>query len=188
MHMQTLTSKMGKQHLKGKSIPSYAVPMSPNEESKRSGIKGPVKKKVPAGSSLGDIFRAQLNSPDFSGVVDLSSSSLNDSNVNQVLLLIKKYASTSQYNVKGINLSKNRFTDMGAIQICKQVSETQVQTLNLAKNKLTERCVESLIAALKSSKYLKVLNVGENSDLVNNKAAKNRLKNGLAIKRIQALL
>jgi len=73
---------------------------------------------------------------------------------------------------------------MGAIQICKQVSETQVQTLNLAKNKLTERCVESLIAALKSSKYLKVLNVGENSDLVNNKAAKNRLKNGLAIKRI----
>eukprot|EP00356_Strombidium_inclinatum_P004296 CAMPEP_0170506946 /NCGR_PEP_ID=MMETSP0208-20121228/56998_1 /TAXON_ID=197538 /ORGANISM="Strombidium inclinatum, Strain S3" /LENGTH=91 /DNA_ID=CAMNT_0010788829 /DNA_START=2897 /DNA_END=3172 /DNA_ORIENTATION=- len=80
--LHTLSSKMGRLNPpKGKS----QVPGSRPEEGKISLVgraSGGLNLKKKGSVSLGDIVKSQVQARDFKGTVDLSNTSLNDTNVN----------------------------------------------------------------------------------------------------------
>ena len=85
-----------------------------------------------------------------------------------------------------MDLSDNRIGDDGAVNLMKVVCDTQLFSLSLSKNALTDKCADPIVQALKTSKNLRLL------DLLNNKISsrisKNKLKNHLGAKKIDVLI
>ena len=97
---------------------------------------------------------------------------------------MKKYGNNG--SLKYLDLSDNRISDDGAVNLMKVVCDTQLFSLSLSKNALTDKCADPIVQALKPSKNLRLL------DLLNNKISsrlsKNKLKNHLGAKKIDVLI
>ena len=74
-----------------------------------------------------------------------------------------------------MDLSNNKITDNGIVNICKAVNETQIERLVISSNKLTEKCTETIPGILMRNKFLKTLMMQDNS--INNRVAKNKFIN-----------
>jgi Leucine Rich repeat len=85
------------------------------------------------------------------GDLDISSKNLSDMHANEIAKCIKMYSG----HVKKLNLSKNRISDEGFIHIVKALCESGIEILNMSGNKLTEKCIESVVGSLKTHKVLK---------------------------------
>lgn len=85
-------------------------------------------------------------------------------------------------NLKGchfrnLNLARNRFTDESIGQIVRALCETQIETVDLQGNKLTEKSVDVIVGILKTNKCLKLLDLSNNG--IGSRLMKNKLKNAL---------
>ena len=76
-----------------------------------------------------------------------------------------------------LNLSNNKISDESALQLCKALADTQIEQLDLSKNKLTDQCAEPIAQTLKTNKHLKSLNLTDNG--IASRVSKNKLTNGL---------
>lgn len=99
---------------------------------------------------------------------------LSDMHVNELAKCIK----TGSGHVKFLNLSKNRLGDEGINHIMKALCESQIEAVNLSGNKLTEKCVETMVGILKTNKNLKYIDLTGNG--IQSRLMKNKLKNSLA--------
>lgn len=79
--------------------------------------------------------------------------------------------------MRELDLSNNKITDSGVQHLAKAICECHVESLNLANNKINEKCMEQLSAVLKFAKQLKQLNLEGNG--ITNRVSKNKLKNSL---------
>ena len=70
---------------------------------------------------------------------------------NDLAKCIKTHSSL----VKSLNLSKNRISDEGFVHIIKAICESGIEVLDLSHNKITEKCIESVVGSLKTHKILK---------------------------------
>jgi Ran GTPase-activating protein (RanGAP) involved in mRNA processing and transport len=59
----------------------------------------------------------------------------------------------------------------------KALCDSSIEQVNLQNNKLTEKCVESIVGVLKTNKSLKSLDLQGNA--IASRLMKNKLKNGL---------
>lgn len=104
--------------------------------------------------------------------VDLKAKNVSDTHINELAKTLK-----SNPLVRYIDLSSNKITDDGVQHLAKAICETQVESLNLASNKLTEKCTEPLAAILRTNKNLKVLDLQNNN--INNRVFRNKIRNSL---------
>lgn len=74
----------------------------------------------------------------------------------QICKMLKTQAKTG---VDNLDLSKNKITDAGFIEICKALSETQVSRFVISNNKISEKCIITVSGTLMRNKHLKVLNM-----------------------------
>jgi hypothetical protein len=72
---------------------------------------------------------------------------------------IAKCIKNNSGHIKSLNLSKNRISDDGVIQIVKAICDSQIEMLSLSTNKITEKVVESIVGCLKTNKNLKVIDL-----------------------------
>lgn len=80
---------------------------------------------------------------------------LSDMHVNELAKCIK----CNSGHIKSLNLSKNRITDEGINHIIKALCESQIEFVNIQGNKLSEKCVETMVGILKTNKNLKFLDL-----------------------------
>lgn len=57
--------------------------------------------------------------------------------------------------VRSLQLSNNKMSDEGVLHILKAVAMSNVEVLSLANNRISEKCAESIVYTLKTSKNLK---------------------------------
>jgi len=119
-------------------------------------------------SGISHAFKTQV----VDGELNLASRNMGDSAINEIINGIK-----TTEGLKSVDLSGNKITDEGIADLAKAVCESNVEELDLANNKLTEKCVDTLVAILKTKKTLKVLNLEGNG--ITNRVAKNKLLNTL---------
>lgn len=150
----------------GKPPEAPQAAMAPKAQKPPTLTRSPVKKKV----SIPDSFRQQA----LGGEVDLSSKNLSDAHSNQLVNLIKQHAATG---VRSLDLSGNKISDAGVMDIVRAICESQIEQVSLARNKLTEKSAEPIAQTLKSNKHLKSLDLSEN--LITSRVAKNKLVNSL---------
>ena len=81
-------------------------------------------------------------------------------------------------------LSNNKIADESALQLCRALADTQIESLDLSKNKLTDLCAEPIAQTLKTNKNLKHLNLTDNG--IASRVSKNKLTNGL--KKIEVIV
>ena len=67
----------------------------------------------------------------------------------------------------------------------KALNETKIEKLIMQNNKLSDKCVETIVVTLRPNKSLKVLNFGGGQIITRN--SQNKLKNGLAKQKIEVL-
>ena len=101
-------------------------------------------------------------------------SGLNDNHSSQLCQLLKQYA---KEDVENLDLSDNKFTDTGILNICKALADTQITRLVISNNKLTEKCCEPVTGVLMRNKHLSILNMQDNQ--ITSRVAKNKLINAL---------
>ena len=89
-----------------------------------------------------------------------SPTDISEIHINQITQLIRQHKGDK--NLKALDLSSNRITDEGFISLCKSVCDSNIQSFNVADNKLAEKCAEAVVHALKTSKCLKVLDLSGN--------------------------
>lgn len=75
-------------------------------------------------------------------------------------------------------------TDEGVLHILKAIAMSTVEVLNLANNKISEKCAENISYTLKTSKSLRQLDLQGNG--FTSRLMKNKLKNSLT--QIEVLL
>lgn len=102
----------------------------------------------------------------------MKGKNLGDSHANEIVRSLK-----AQSILKSLDLGSNKFTDDGVQLIAKAVHETEIQTLILSNNKLTDKCTETLAAIFRTNKHLKLLDLQGNN--ITNRVARNKLKNSL---------
>lgn len=90
---------------------------------------------------------------------------------------LAKCIKSSAGQVKFLDLSKNKIGDEGINLIMKALCESRVEAINLSENKLTEKCVETLVGILKNNKFLKLIDLSGNA--ITSRPMKNKLKNSL---------
>lgn len=90
---------------------------------------------------------------------------------------LAKCIRTQSGPIKQLNLSKNRISDEGINHIIKALCDSQIESVNLQGNKLSEKCVEGIVGSLKTNKTLKVLDLSNNG--IGSRLMKNKLKNAL---------
>jgi Ran GTPase-activating protein (RanGAP) involved in mRNA processing and transport len=76
-----------------------------------------------------------------------------------------------------LNLSKNRISDEGFVHIVKALCDSGIEVLDMSSNKITEKCIESVVGSLKTHKVLKQLDLQDNG--LSGRVVKNKLKNAL---------
>ena len=54
-----------------------------------------------------------------------------------------------------LDLSNNKITDSGVEHLAKGICESNVESLNLAHNKISDKCMEQLAAVLRFAKGLR---------------------------------
>ena len=92
---------------------------------------------------------------------------------NNIASLIKSHGT----KIKSLDLSGNKISDEGIMALIKALCDSQIEIVSFAKNKLTDASSEQIAQTLKSSKYLKYLDLSENQ--IVNRVSKNKLKNSL---------
>lgn len=90
---------------------------------------------------------------------------------------LAKCIKSSGGQVKFLDLSKNKIGDEGINLIMKALCESKIEAINLAENKLSEKCVENLVGILKNNKHLKYIDLSGNA--INSRPMKNKVKNSL---------
>jgi len=60
-----------------------------------------------------------------------------------------------------LDISGNRLTDNGMVNVLKAVNDTQISRLVLSGNRLSEKCVEPLIGILSHNKHLETVYMQE---------------------------
>ena len=86
--------------------------------------------------------------------------------------------------LRAVNLSKNRITDEGLNILAKAICESQLEKVDLSSNKITEKCIDSIVGTLKTNKVLKLLDLQNNN--ITSRVVKNKLK--FALPSIDVLL
>jgi hypothetical protein len=72
--------------------------------------------------------------------------------------------SGNPYKAKEIKLTKTNLNDESAFFILKSLEmNTNVLTLNIAKNHLTDRCIEGVVSLLSKNKILKTIYLSNNN-------------------------
>ena len=61
--------------------------------------------------------------------------------------------------IKHLDMSKNRIGDEGIVLIVKALCESQIESVNLQANKISEKCVETIVGCLKTNKTLKMIDL-----------------------------
>ena len=79
--------------------------------------------------------------------------------------------------VTNLDLSGNKLTDNGIVNVLKAICETKIERLVISSNKLTEKCTEQITGILSRAKHLKTLMMQDNA--ITNRVAKNKLINSL---------
>ena len=132
---------------------------------------GPQTGRVKQGSkesAISKAFRTEITE----GYLNLSSRGIGDQQINEI---------NRNLNICGymheIDLSGNKITDSGVQHLAKAIVTSQVESLNLSNNKISEKCIEPLAAILRLAKGLKKLNLEGNG--ITNRVSKNKLKNSL---------
>ena len=87
--------------------------------------------------------------------------------------------------MKSLNLSNNRLSDKSMGDLMKAINDTKIEKLILQSNKLTDKCVETIVVALRPNKSLKVLNLGAGQ--ISTRNSQNKLKNGLLKQKIEVI-
>jgi Ran GTPase-activating protein (RanGAP) involved in mRNA processing and transport len=72
---------------------------------------------------------------------------------------IAKAIKLSSHHIRVLNLSKNRITDDGFVPIVKALCESGIEQMNLSGNKISEKCIDTIVGSLKTNKTLKVLDL-----------------------------
>lgn len=97
------------------------------------------KKEKPAAAkgkpkfNLAESFKTQA----LIGDIDLSGRGLTDNHCHQICTLLKQHA---KENVDNLDLGNNKITDIGILELCKALAETEVTRLVISSNKLTDNC------------------------------------------------
>lgn len=60
-------------------------------------------------------------------------------------------------HIKTLNLSKNRLSDDGMGLLIKALCDSQIESVNLQGNKLSDKCVDTIVGSLKTNKNIKTL-------------------------------
>ena len=76
-----------------------------------------------------------------------------------------------------MDLSNNKITDNGIVNLCKALSETQIERFVVSGNKLTDKCTVGITGILMRNKHLKTLMMQDNN--IESRIAKNKLINSL---------
>ena len=106
----------------------------------------PANKKVSKDSTISKAFKNEI----VDGVLNLSGRGIGDQQVNEIV----KHLKTTGY-MHELDLSGNRITDSGVQHLAKAICETQIESLKLDNNKISEKCMEPLAATLRFAKCLK---------------------------------
>ena len=90
---------------------------------------------------------------------------------------IAKCLKNHGHHLRTLNLARNRLTDEGIGQVVRAVCDTQIESLDIQGNKITEKAVDGIVGCLKTNKSLKVLDLSNNG--IGSRLMKNKLKNAL---------
>ena len=99
---------------------------------------------------------------------------LTDNHCQQICTLLKQHA---KQDVDNLDLGNNKITDIGILELCKALADTEVTRLVISNNKLTDKCCEQVTGVLMRNKHLTVLNMQDNQ--ITSRVAKNKLVNAL---------
>lgn len=80
-------------------------------------------------------------------------------------------------HIKFLDLSKNKISDDSLLHIVKALCESSIERVSFADNKITEKCIDTVVGSLKTNKTLKQLNLQNNK--IEGRVVKNKLKNAL---------
>ena len=105
--------------------------------------------------------------------MDLSGRNLSDMHAVELCKCLRSNSS----HLRGLSLARNRFTDDGINQIIRALCDTQMESVDLQGNKITEKAVEGIVGCLKTCKTLKNLDLSNNG--IGSRLMKNKLKNAL---------
>ena len=92
----------------------------------------------------------------FKYLSNFASLDLSDSNAMDICTLLRAHAKTG---VDNLDLSQNRITDKGFIELCKALNDTQISRFVVSNNKITDKCTIQASGSLMRNKHLKVLNM-----------------------------
>lgn len=98
---------------------------------------------------------------------------LSDMHSAEIAKCLKNHA----HHLRVLSLAKNRLTDEGIGQVVRAVCDTQIESLDIQGNKITEKAVDGIVGCLKTNKTLKVLDLSNNG--IGSRLMKNKLKNAL---------
>ena len=73
-----------------------------------------------------------------------------------ICTLLKSHA---KRDVMNLDLSHNKITDKGFIELCKALNDTQIQRFVISNNKITDKCTVQASGSLMRNKNLTVLNM-----------------------------
>jgi len=90
---------------------------------------------------------------------------------------LAKCIKTCSGHIKSMDLSKNRISDEGIMHIIRAICDSQIEAASFSGNKISEKCVESIVGSLKTNKNLKLLDLSSNG--IGSRLMKNKLKNAL---------
>ncbi len=90
---------------------------------------------------------------------------------------IAKCLKSHGHHLRTLSLARNRLTDEGIGQVVRAVCDTQIESLDIQGNKITEKAVDGIVGCLKTNKSLKVLDLSNNG--IGSRLMKNKLKNAL---------
>ena len=88
--------------------------------------------------------------------------------------LMKTHCKTGVLN---LDLSNNRITDKGFVELCKALNDTQIVRFDISDNKITDKCTVTASGSLMRNKSLKTLNMQDN--LITSQISKNKFINTL---------
>jgi Ran GTPase-activating protein (RanGAP) involved in mRNA processing and transport len=90
---------------------------------------------------------------------------------------IAKCLRSHSMHLRVLSLAKNRLTDEGVGQVVRAICDTQIESLDLSGNKISEKSVDGIVGCLKTNKCLKLLDLSGNG--IGSRLMKNKLKNAL---------
>lgn len=96
---------------------------------------------------------------------------------NQAIEICQMLRSHGKTKVDNLDLSNNRISDNGFIELAKALNETKVMRLDISSNKITDKCTIQASGVLMRNKNLKELNMQDNQ--ITNEISKKKFINTL---------